>query len=198
MDNNEPIKVILLGESGVGKTNLINVSLGREFNDESLSTQSCYYSESSFTYKDKTYFYNLWDTAGQEQYRSLNRIFLQKGKIILLVYSIDNETSFKEIEFWLNYVKENLEDEKHIIALIANKSDLYEVQKVSDDLGREFAEKNEMKFSVSSAKTNSAQFKKFLIELLQEYIDRFGDNIKTDDSFDIKKTKKKNKKLKVC
>ena len=198
MDNNEPIKVILLGESGVGKTNLINVSLGRNFNDESLSTQSCYYSESSFTYKDKTYFYNLWDTAGQEQYRSLNRIFLQKGKIILLVYSIDNETSFKEIEFWLNYVKENLEDEKHIIALIANKSDLYEVQKVSDDLGREFAEKNEMKFSISSAKTNSAQFKKFLIELLQEYIDRFGDNIKTDDSFDIKKTKKKNKKLKVC
>ena len=198
MDNNEPIKVILLGESGVGKTNLINVSLGRNFNDESLSTQSCYYSESSFTYKDKTYFYNLWDTAGQEQYRSLNRIFLQKGKIILLVYSIDNETSFKEIEFWLNYVKENLEDEKHIIALIANKSDLYEVQKVSDDLGREFAEKNEMKFSISSAKTNSAQFKKFLIELFQEYIDRFGDNIKTDDSFDIKKTKKKNKKLKVC
>ena len=167
MDNNEPIKVILLGESGVGKTNLINVSLGRNFNDESLSTQSCYYSESSFTYKDKTYFYNLWDTAGQEQYRSLNRIFLQKGKIILLVYSIDNETSFKEIEFWLNYVKENLEDEKHIIALIANKSDLYEMQKVSDDLGREFAEKNEMKFSISSAKTNSAQFKKFLIELLQ-------------------------------
>ena len=198
MDNNEPIKVILLGESGVGKTNLINVSLGREFNDESLSTQSCYYSESSFIYKGKTYFYNLWDTAGQEQYRSLNRIFLQKGKIILLVYSIDNETSFKEIEFWLNYVKENLEDEKYITALIANKSDLYEVQKVSDDLGREFAEKNEMKFSVSSAKTNSAQFKKFLIELLQEYIDRFGDNIKTDDSFDIKKTKKKNKKLKVC
>ena len=198
MDNNEPIKVILLGESGVGKTNLINVSLGREFNDESLSTQSCYYSESSFIYKGKTYFYNLWDTAGQEQYRSLNRIFLQKGKIILLVYSIDNETSFKEIEFWLNYVKENLEDEKYITALIANKSDLYEVQKVSDDLGREFAEKNEMKFSISSAKTNSAQFKKFLIELLQEYIDRFGDNIKTDDSFDIKKTKKKNKKLKVC
>ena len=198
MDNNEPIKVILLGESGVGKTNLINVSLGRNFNDESLSTQSCYYSESSFTYKDKTYFYNLWDTAGQEQYRSLNRIFLQKGKIILLVYSIDNETSFKEIEFWLNYVKENLEDEKHIIALIANKSDLYEVQKVSDDLGREFAEKNEMKFSISSAKTNSAQFKKFLIELLQEYIDRFGDNLKKDDSFDIKKTTKKSKKLKVC
>ena len=195
MDNNEPIKVILLGESGVGKTNLINVSLGREFNDESLSTQSCYYSESSFTYKDKTYFYNLWDTAGQEQYRCLNRIFLQKGKIILLVYSIDNETSFKEIEFWLNYVKENLEDEKHIIALIANKSDLYEVQKVSDDLGREFAEKNEMKFSISSAKTNSAQFKKFLIELLQEYIDSFGDNLKKNNSFEIKDIKKKKKKI---
>jgi small GTP-binding protein len=193
MDNNEPIKVILLGESGVGKTNLINVSLGRCFNEESLSTQSCYYSESSFTYKDKTYFYNLWDTAGQEQYRSLNRIFLQKGKIILLVYSIDNETSFKEIEFWLNYVKENLEDEKHIIALIANKSDLYEVQKVSDDLGREFAEKNEMKFSISSAKTNSAQFKKFLIELLQEYIDLYGENLKNNNSFGIKNVKKKKK-----
>ena len=198
MDNNEPIKVILLGESGVGKTNLINVVVGRNFNEESLSTQSCYYSESSFIYKDKTYIYNLWDTAGQEQYRCLNRIFLQKGKIILLVYSIDNEISFKEIDFWMNYVKENLGDEKYILALIANKSDLYEDQKVPDNLGREFAEKNNIKFSITSAKTNSAQFKKFLIELLQEYIDRFGDNIKTDDSFDIKKTTKKSKKLKVC
>ena len=193
MDNNEPIKVILLGESGVGKTNLINVSLGRNFNDESLSTQSCYYSESSFTYKDKTYFYNLWDTAGQEQYRSLNRIFLQKGKIILLVYSIDNENSFQEIEFWLNYVKENLEDEKTILALIANKSDLFERQKVSDDLGREFAEKNKMKFNITSAKDNSAQFKRFLIELLQEYVDLYGENLKKNNSFGIKSIKKKKK-----
>ena len=195
MDNNEPIKVILLGESGVGKTNLINVVVGRSFNEESLSTQSCYYSESSFIYKDKTYIYNLWDTAGQEQYRCLNRIFLQKGKIILLVYSIDNETSFKEIDFWMNYVKENLGDEKYILALIANKSDLYEEQKVSDNLGREYAEKNNIKFSITSAKTNSAQFKKFLIELLQEYIDSFGDNLKNRNSFEIKDIKKKKKKI---
>ena len=195
MDNNEPIKVILLGESGVGKTNLINVVVGRSFNEESLSTQSCYYSESRFTYKDKTYFYNLWDTAGQEQYRCLNRIFLQKGKIILLVYSIDNETSFKEIDFWMNYVNENLGDEKYILALIANKSDLYEDQKVPDNLGREFAEKNNIKFSITSAKTNSAQFKKFLIELLQEYIDSFGDNLKNRNSFEIKDIKKKKKKI---
>ena len=195
MDNNEPIKVILLGESGVGKTNLINVVVGRPFNEESLSTQSCYYSESSFTYKDKTYIYNLWDTAGQEQYRSLNRIFIQKGKIILLVYSIDNETSFKEIDFWMNYVKDNLGDEKYILALIANKSDLYEEQKVSDNLGREYAEKNNIKFSITSAKTNSAQFKKFLIELLQEYIDSFGDNLKSNNSFEIKNIKKKKKKI---
>jgi small GTP-binding protein len=195
MDNNEPIKVILLGESGVGKTNLINVVVGRNFNEESLSTQSCYYSESSFTYKNKTYIYNLWDTAGQEQYRCLNKIFLQKGKIILLVYSIDNETSFKEIDFWMNYVKENLGDEKYILALIANKSDLYEEQNVSDNLGREYAEKNNIKFSITSAKTNSAQFKKFLIELLQEYIDSFGDNLKKNNSFEIKDIKKKKKKI---
>ena len=193
MDNNEPIKVILLGESGVGKTNLINVSLGRCFNEESLSTQSCYYSESSFTYNDKAYNYNLWDTAGQEQYRSLNKIFLQKAKIILLVYSIDNENSFQEIEFWLNYVKENLEDEKNILALIANKSDLFERQKVSDDLGREFAEKNKMKFNITSAKDNSAQFKRFLIELLQEYVDLYGENLKKNNSFGIKSIKKKKK-----
>jgi len=66
MDNDEPIKIILLGESGVGKTSLINVSLGRNFINDSITTQSCYYSESSFTYNDKTYIYNIWDTAGQE------------------------------------------------------------------------------------------------------------------------------------
>ena len=95
----------------------------------------------------------------------------------------------------MNYVKENLGDEKYILALIANKSDLYEDQKVPDNLGREFAEKNNIKFSITSAKTNSAQFKKFLIDLLQEYIDSFGDNLKSNNSFEIKDIKKKKKKL---
>ena len=189
MDNNEPIKIILLGESGVGKTNLINVSLGRNFNMDTLSTQSCYYSESSFTYKDHKYIYNIWDTAGQEQYRSLNKIFIQKAKIIFLVYAIDNEYSFTEIEFWLNYVKENLGEEKYILALIANKSDLYEEQQVSDDLGRQFAQKNNMKFNITSAKDNSSQFKKFLHESIQEYIEKYGDNLMKKDSLEIKDLK---------
>ena len=70
-----------------------------------------------FTYNDKTYIYNIWDTAGQEQYKFLNKIFLQIGNVILLVYSIDNERSFNEIKFRLNYVKENLGKENYFLAL---------------------------------------------------------------------------------
>ena len=91
------IKVILLGESGVGKTNLINVSQGKEFDYNSMTSLSSSYSNGTLVYKDKEYFYVLWDTAGQESYRSLNKIFMKNSNVVLVLY--ENTESDYEVHF---------------------------------------------------------------------------------------------------
>ena len=171
MSGKNNIKIILLGESGVGKTNLINVSLDREFEENSASTNYCSYLEGILDYNNKKYSYALWDTAGQEIYRSLNRIFIKESKIILFVYSINNKDSFDEMEYWINSAEEILAEGKYIRALVGNKSDLFEEQIVSDDDAQKLADKYKMKMKITSALTDKAGFKLFLKELIIDYIE---------------------------
>ena len=138
---NPEIKIILLGESGVGKTNLINVFLNYGFQEKAECNLASFCFEGEYNYKNKSYTYTIWDTAGQEKYRAINKIIIRGSKIILIVYSIISRQSFNEVDFWINYVKENLGDDKYIMALVANKSDLYEKQIVDDEEGESIAKK---------------------------------------------------------
>ena len=117
------IKIILLGESGVGKTNLINILVGKPFEENSFSSLSSSYSKGNFKYEGKDYPYVLWDTTGQESYRSLNKIFMKNSKIVIFVYSIDNMDSFKELGYWIDSAKNEV-DQDCIMAIAGNKSDL--------------------------------------------------------------------------
>ena len=136
MDINQGIKIILLGESGVGKTNLINAFFNYEFEKNPDSTIASFGLEREYKYKNSSYTYTIWDTAGQEKYRSINKMIIRGSKIILIVYSIISRQSFNEINFQMNFIKENLGNDKCIIALVANKSDLYEKQIVMDEEGK--------------------------------------------------------------
>ena len=199
--NEDGIKIILLGETGVGKTNLIRVFFGMEFKENFVSSSSSDCFEGDLKYNDKSYKFFLWDTAGQERYRAINRMFFKDAKIILIVYSIIDKHSFDEVDFWIKYVKENIKDEKYIIALIANKNDLYEKQIVMDEEGREAAEKYNIDFLTTSAKTDAVTFKEFVNRLIINYINMTeGSGSKEDkkDTLKINKDKKsegqKNKK----
>ena len=192
------IKIILLGESGVGKTNLINVFLQFQFDDFSVSTMSSNAFHGFYNYNKKKYKYYIWDTAGQEMCRGINKIFVRDAKIILLVYSIDNRHSFEEINFWINFVKDVIEDDKYIIALVANKSDLIEEQTVLDEEGNELAQKNKFEFLVTSAAKDAAGFRKFVFKLLEQYIDMTGGIISGKNNIKLKKINYKNKKKKSC
>ena len=187
------IKIILLGDSGVGKTNLINVLFDNNFEVNNNSTHNCYYFEGEINYNNKNYMYNVWDTAGQEQYRSLNRLFVKYAKIVICVYAIDFKESFKSMEFWINYVKETLGEGNYILGLIGNKSDLFEKQEVLDEEGEEFAKKNNMKFKITSALTDSKGFKNYVNELINEYLELYGENEDNtkNDSFKVHKMKTK-------
>ena len=189
MSQNEfGIKIILLGETGVGKTNLIRVFFGMEFKENFLSSSSSDCFEGELKYNDKSYKFFLWDTAGQEKYRAINKMFFRDAKIILIVYSIVDKHSFDEVDFWIKYVKENLKNEKYIIALIANKNDLYEEQIVMDEDGKEVVEKYEIDFLTTSAKSDAVSFKEFVNRLIINYI-------KMTEGGESKEDKKDNLKI---
>ena len=90
-DDDNGTKVILLGESFVGKTSLIRVSIGKKFNSSELTTYSANYSIKKFNYNGKDYIFNLWDTIGQEKYRALTKMFFKDSKIVILVYDNYNK-----------------------------------------------------------------------------------------------------------
>ena len=190
MSDDRGIKVVLLGESGVGKTNLIRVSMGKPFDKNENSTISSSYYENDIKVKDKKYLYCLWDTAGQEFYRSLNKIFIKESKIIIIVFAINSKESFEQIDFWLNYTKDILGSDNYIFGLVGNKSDLYEEQSVSDQEIQKKAQELQIKYKITSAATDSVGFKEFLDELLTEYINKYSpQEIDKPKSFKISEDK---------
>ena len=207
MSDERSIKVVLLGEAGVGKTNLIRVAMGKPFEKEENSTISSTFFENEVVLNNKKYSYCLWDTAGQEIYRSLNKIFMKESKIVIIVFSIDSRQSFDQIDFWLNYIKEILGNDNYIIGLVGNKSDLFLNQQISEKEMNKKAEELQVKFQITSAAIDKVGFKKFLEDLLKEYINKYSpQDIGKLDSFKITKEKddndegdnKGNKRKKNC
>jgi len=200
-ESNDDIKIIILGETGVGKTNLMNVYFDKEFQENPESTMVSYCMQDEIKYEKKMYKYCMWDTAGQEKYKGITKLFIRKAKIILLVYAIDNLTSFKEIDTWINMVKTNIDNDKYIMALVANKSDLFESQEVTDDEGKELAEKYEIDFLVTSALLKAKSFKNFVDKQIIKYIKMIegnGEANEKNNHIKIKNSKKEDKNKKKC
>jgi len=111
MDDNDDIcKVILIGESGVGKTCIIIRFINKYYKDDTYSTSCSSYATKVLEIEgyDKPLHFQIWDTAGQEQYRGLTKIFYKGAKIVILVYDITNRKSFDEIKnYWYEQIKEN-------------------------------------------------------------------------------------------
>ena len=163
------IKAILLGNSGVGKTNLINTCVGMEFDHGTIPTTSGAFVQKNIKIDDKEYIINLWDTAGQETYKSLTKIFLKKSKIVIFVYDITDLKSFKDLESWIK-ISEEMIDNDFVSAIVGNKIDLYMIEQVNEETARKYAESKGMLFQLVSAKDNPKSFSNFLKELVEEQI----------------------------
>ena len=144
MENNEqenkinPIKLIIIGSVNVGKTTLLTRYATGKFQNISKSTSNASFITKIKNVNNKKYEIKLWDTAGQEKYRSLTKIFIKDAKIALLVYAIDDKNSFNDLEMWLNIVKE-INTDKIILGIAANKADLYKKAKITDEQGKKYA-----------------------------------------------------------
>ena len=178
------VKTIFLGESGVGKTNLIKAAIDDEFDETTKTTSMASCVEKSVKVNNKYYSLKLWDTIGQEKFRTMTKIFYKGAKIVIFIYDITKLKTFEELEYWVNEVKTALGDEP-ICALVGNKSDLIEDEEVDEDKAREYAFNKELKFKIVSAKSNPKDFQLFLDELLNDYIQKTGGKIKEDQVVEI-------------
>jgi len=193
-------KVIFIGETFVGKTNLIKVSLGKPFDPNPDTTWSASYAPKEFIYDNQKYTFNLWDTIGQEKYRALTKIFFKGAIIAIIVYDITKKKTFEALEYWYEQLKEQI-GEDFILAIVGNKIDLYTKQEVTEEEGKNFAASKGAKFKLSSAKDNPLNFTEFLEELFRDYLDKNKNN-KKDRSRGLSITKSsikdENKKKGCC
>ena len=165
------IKIILLGESGVGKSALISAYNGDPFSENSLSNSQSSFIFKKLTINNNNYGIQVWDTAGQEKYRSVNKIFIKDSNIVIFVYDITNRKSFLELKFWTNYIKELL-GKNITIGIAANKIDLFDTEKenVSKEEGQKLAEEQKAIFKQTSAKKDREGFENFIIELIKKFL----------------------------
>jgi small GTP-binding protein len=170
-DEENEIKVILLGEAGVGKTNLINRATGQDFNPFSKTTGSSSFSKMIVNVRNKNFEINLWDTIGQEQFRQLTKLFYNNSKIVIFVYDITSHKSIDELKnYWVKDIESKLGNDI-IKGVVANKIDLYLEEEVKEDEGEEFAKSIDAKFLTISAKTDNAdKFKKYITELVEDFL----------------------------
>ena len=147
-------KIILIGDSGVGKSSLIIRTSKSYFEENYKATIGFEFFTFVCKINDKIIKLQIWDTCGQEVYRSLIVSFYRNSSLAIIVYSVDNIDSFLHINNWLNDLRDkNNPNIKKF--LIGNKNDLENERKVSFEEGKKFADSNDILFFESSAKTGN-------------------------------------------
>ncbi len=149
--NCENIKIILLGDSLVGKTSFINQFFGKGFNTSLTSTIGINENSKIINYNENYYKIQIWDTAGQERFESIPKKYYEKMEGAFLFYDITNEYSFDNIIKWLKDIYE-CANENLIIYILGNKVDLIDKRKISFEIGNNFAKQKNMKFMEISCK----------------------------------------------
>ena len=150
-----PCKVILVGESGVGKTFIISRYLNR-YQEKTEPTLGAYFSNKILVIDGYKLNLEIWDTAGQEQYRSINNLFYKDSYICLLVYDITNKTTFNCIrDYWYEAVCQN-GPQGIIFGVAGNKNDLYEEEDVTENEAKEFSKSIDACFKLTSAHINTS------------------------------------------
>ena len=193
-------KIMLLGDSSVGKTAFILRFCDGKFEDESITTIGLDTKTKFVSHKDKKIQLQIWDTAGEERFRSIAKSCYKGADGILLMYDVSNIGSFKHIKNWITDIENNITVPKDKLALIiiGNKSDLPEEKKQVDNKDREdFENKYKYKIIEASAKTDK-NVNESIMALIDKMLDLGLGKIKkeNDDEEDAQKLTPKKKKKK--
>jgi small GTP-binding protein len=177
----ESFKVVLVGESGVGKTSIITKFIDETFQEDQQSTTGGTFSTKSVICDGgKILKFEIWDTAGQERYRALTKMFYKDANAAIMVYDITRKDSFEELKnYWSEQIKES-SPEGIILVIAANKSDLFEHEAIDESIAREFAQQIGAFYIATSAK-NSDGINNLFEEIAKKYTGSSTITIKKDE-----------------
>ncbi len=143
------LKIVLVGNSGVGKSNFIHRYVDDKFYLESMTTIGVEYYNKIINVNDKIFKLQIWDTAGQERYDSITNMYIRSAQGIILMYDITNMDTFIQCKKWIENIKDICENAK--IILIGNKSDLKYLRQVSQNEAKKFSDMNGINIIETSA-----------------------------------------------
>ena len=185
-------KIIIIGDSGVGKSCLTQMAIKNNFDSVYQSTIGFEFFVLNIKIGEKVIKLQIWDTCGQEIYRSLISNFYRNASLAIMVYSVTDRKSFENLDLWYNELKTNSNNKINVF-LIGNKIDLDEQREVKTEEGEEFKNKNEIiKFIESSAKSGFNALNIFIEaakllydEYLQEIKNKEGNDSNANNNNDI-------------
>lgn len=153
MDADYLFKIVVVGDSGVGKTNILNRFSRDSFEHNSKNTIGVDFSALDLQLNGKHVKVQFWDTAGQEKYRAIASAYYKNSHGAVIVYDITNRPSFEHMSEWLKELREHGESDMNLL-IVGNKNDLLEARQIAVDDGRSFAQSLGVKFVELSAKDN--------------------------------------------
>lgn len=176
----ELYKIVLIGDSGVGKSNILSRYIHDEFSIDTKTTVGVEFGSKIITISNKKLKIQLWDTAGQEIYRNVNKLFLKNSNIVIFVYDITSKSSYENIlKYWYDEIMSILKKEDIVCGIAGNKVDLYENEKVKFEEVKKYA-----KSIGAYAKETSAKNYESINHLIQFLVKKY---ISISDKNEVKK-----------
>ena len=180
------LKLVVVGDSGVGKTNLIKRFANNTFNSNSKATVGVEFLSKSFKINNRIFKIEIWDTAGQERYKSITAAYYKGAKGAFVVYDITSKISFENIDKWMMEIKEKSSKDLKLM-IIGNKSDLKDARQVSNEEALRKAQDTGIALMETSA-LDSTNVKEAFHDLLKEmYIEISAKIAKVEESLNDNK-----------
>ena len=179
MNYDKTCQILLIGDSSVGKTSLIQRYANGIFKEEYLATVGLDYYTKQEMINNINVLVKLWDTAGQERFKALTPNYFRNAEGVVLAYDVTNSESFDNLKFWINSIKSNL-GEKNIfipIIIIGNKIDMEGMRDITKEDASKFAKENNYKYFETSAKTGEG-----VDEAIRELVKQILENSDKNDS----------------
>ena len=187
-------KILVVGDSTVGKTNFIRMFIENKFYQNYMTTSGIDLKTSNIEIKNKKIRVQLWDTAGQEKYRAITTNLFLKVQGVLLVYDLTNEESFDNLKSWVKLIKDECGKQMQML-IVGNKNDLDEQRVIDKNIASEYAKEEKLEYIETSSKTGD-NVQKAITMLCEKVLD--NTEITNDFSFTLDATRMSQKDKSKC